>query len=118
MKSLAGSYSPAPASIAVRGEGNTNQEYAAVRISEDTYNFRTDTGELIYQTPAETLAEKKEPVMAFRTDTGELIYQTSAETLVEKEESVMAFRSGNRVYFRDPNGGLVMKIFDGQSKGD
>ena len=63
-----------------------------MRISEDTYNFRTDTGELIYQTSAETLAEKEEPVMAFR--------------------------SGNRVYFRDPNGGLVMKIFDGQNSGD
>lgn len=48
------SYSPAPASIAVRGEGGINREYAAVRISEDTYNFRIDTGELTYQTSTET----------------------------------------------------------------
>lgn len=53
-----------------------------------------------------------------RTDTGELVYQTSEGSLVKKDYPVLVFRSGNYLYFRDPSGNLVMKVFADQYSGE
>ncbi|MDO5133498.1 MAG: substrate-binding domain-containing protein [Eubacteriales bacterium] len=58
-----------------------------------------------------TACRAAESILIFRTDTGELTYQSSEDSLVVKDYPVLVFRSGSCLNFRDPNGDLVMKIF-------
>lgn len=50
-------------------------------------------------------------IFTIRIDTGDIAYQTLEGSLVETDHPVLVFKSGNYLYFRDPDGNLVMKVF-------
>ena len=79
--------------LEIPGDYNSiNQEYTGVKIGGNIYIIRTDTGEVTYQSSEDYLAAKADPVLVFR--------------------------SGNWLNFRDPNGGLVMRVFADRNDGD